>query len=243
MNDLYIEPSGGSGFHLADYGLYLTDSLRKSLPEIQTRKVEVAGRNGLIDLTDALTGKPCFKNRTLTYNVGGRKETDEWVRAISSISNRIHGRKVKVIESIDDGYYWSGRASIGANPNRSGRIATFDITIDADPFKYEVSDTTEQMVWDTFDFDNGIDRDYSNITLTSGVNEVKIIGSEFNTQLVVKCSAACSVSYTAGTDTITQSLKAGKNTIYDFDIAEGENSLYFSGNGVTIDIIFRGCSL
>ena len=42
-----------------DYGLYVTNTNPVSPPEAKTEYIEIPGRNGAIDLTEALTGYRC----------------------------------------------------------------------------------------------------------------------------------------------------------------------------------------
>lgn len=244
MNELTFEVvASGNTYKLSDFGLTLTDSLKKAMPSVQSYSVNIPGRNGALDLSEALTGSPVFGDRQITYTIGGLKETGEWIRQISSLANAIHGKRVKVYESDDPGYYWVGRMAVQTSlPSRSARIASFDCILTAEPFKWEIQDSTEDWVWDTFDFDEGIARSYKNVAI-SGTTSVTVIGSQFNSDVVVKTSAAgMTVTYTQNGESVQISLAKGKNTVYGLMLKEGENTLVFTGTG-TVDIIYRGGSL
>ena len=46
-----------------DYGLYVTNISPVSPPEVRREVITIPGRNGEIDLTEALTGYPIYGNR------------------------------------------------------------------------------------------------------------------------------------------------------------------------------------
>ena len=46
-------------------GLYWTD-FSATAPEVKTFTVDIPGRNGLLDYSEALTGSPVYKNATLS---------------------------------------------------------------------------------------------------------------------------------------------------------------------------------
>lgn len=52
--------NGGYGL-----GLYWTD-FSATAPEVETFTVDIPGRNGLLDYSEALTGSPVYKNATLS---------------------------------------------------------------------------------------------------------------------------------------------------------------------------------
>lgn len=107
------------------------------LPAVKTQTVSVPGADGELDLTDALTGGPVFGNRTIKLKLGfcPRGPFDFYAFAAA-----VHGQRRKLELDGRDGYY-IGRCTVGT-PDTSLDMTTFDVTIDADPYRFEPAATS-----------------------------------------------------------------------------------------------------
>lgn len=123
------------------YGLYVTNTAPIAPPEVRTQYIEVPGRNGNLDLTDALTGRPVYGDREITLELGGKKPAHEWPRFFSRFLADVHGKKVKIIFDNDPHCYYVGRAVVSGAYERGNEIATFSVSITAEPYKYSIFDT------------------------------------------------------------------------------------------------------
>lgn len=216
-----------------DYGLYVTNTNPVAPPEAKTQHIEVPGRNGNIDITETLTGYTIYGNREITLQLGGKKLENAWPSFMSNFINEIHGKQVKVIFDDNPDYYYIGRAVVESDYTRGNRIATFTVTIDAEPYKYEILSTIEPWKWDLFSFVNGIIRQYNNIVV-SGSREYTVTGSEMPVIPIFVASAPMSVAFEGK----TYQLKAGENKLYDIVIQNKQYQLTFTGNGM-VSIIYR----
>jgi predicted phage tail component-like protein len=216
-----------------DYGLYVTNTNPVAPPVAKTQHIEVPGRNGNIDITEALTGYTIYGNREITLQLGGKKIENAWPSFMSNFINEIHGKQVKVIFDDNPDYYYIGRATVESDYTRGNRIATFTVTIDAEPYKYEVLSTIDAWKWDSFSFVNGIIRQYNNIAV-SGSREYTVTGSEMPIIPVFVASSNMTVAFEGK----TYQLKAGENKLYDIVIQNKQYQLTFTGNG-TVSIIYR----
>ena len=140
-----------------DYGLYVTNTNPVEPPEVKAEYIEVPGRNGQIDLTEALTGYTVYNNRQIVLELGGRKRSQEWPGFMSNFLNDLHGKPVKVIFDNDPSYYYQGRATVESDYEKGNEIARFTLTINAEPYKYSNQSTTEPWLWDPFSFVDGGD--------------------------------------------------------------------------------------
>ena len=125
-----------------EYGLLLV-SKTISLPEVRTNMIDVPGRDGLIDASDALTGEATYKNRTIKLELVGVPTLNgkDWPSAISDFCNAVHGKRVKATFSEDTAHYYSGRCSVGdVKPTKIKQ--TIPVTVDCDPWKYKNEKTT-----------------------------------------------------------------------------------------------------
>lgn len=216
-----------------DYGLYVTNNNPVAPPEPKTQYIQIPGRNGDIDLTDALTGYTIYNNRTITLVLGGKKNPNHWGSFISKFLNEIHGKKVKVVFDDNKDYYYIGRAVVKADYTRGNEVATFTVEINAEPYKYNMLSTTEPWKWDPFSFVDGVIRNYANVSV-QGSLVYKIIGSEMPVIPIIEVSAPMQVYFEGN----SYALNSGKNKIYDIVLMNREYDLVFTGNG-TVSVSYR----
>lgn len=102
------------------------------VPEIQTYKVDVPGRNGTLDLSEFLTGDIRYSNRTLKFSFYMKGKQEQLLNSINEMM-MFHGQKVKII--LDDclNYYFIGRATITYNDYK--HYIEFEMSVDAEPFR------------------------------------------------------------------------------------------------------------
>jgi hypothetical protein len=217
-----------------DFGLILS-SKEIGLPEPKTESVSVIGRNGDIDLTDALGDTVTFENRKITLTFSVLNAHIYWTSVLSTVSNYLHGKKMQVILDADKTFYYYGRCKV--NKYKSNKtLGELVIECDVEPYKIEVNGAGVPWLWDTFSFVNGIIH-VNEVTVNGSVtenliNRAKVVSPTFT------CSAAMKVTYN-GT---TYSLAAGTTTVYDIRLQEGDNYVTFSGKG-TVKINYKGGSL
>lgn len=110
-------------------------------PEIKTNYVELDGASGSLDLTEALSGEPTYKDRKITATFwtdkGNRAEREKLLREITIA---LHGRKIKVIEPDDPTHYFIGRISIKSVKNILPYLE-FSIEVTCEPWRYSIDET------------------------------------------------------------------------------------------------------
>ncbi len=225
----------GTKHSYKDFGLILSKK-QISLPTPQTEKVSIPGRDGDLDLTEALgAGIVRFGNRNLklTFAIPNMKEYG--LTRQSKLANYLHGQKMRIILDEEREYYYSGRCVI--NPIESNKaIGKVVIDCDVDPYKHPVSGAGEPWLWDPFSFVTGVI--YKNDVNVSGSTTVNLICLSQKVIPSFTCSAGMSVTY----KNKPYSLSKGKNKIYDILLEEGDNHVTFIGNG-TVHIAYNGGTL
>ena len=106
--------------------------------------------------------------------------------------------------------------------------------MNADPYKYELTASDEDWLWDSFSFEKEVIRDYKELEVNGSLS-LNVPGTQRWVIPEITVSAAMTVSY----DGKDYELKQGTNKIYDIVIKEGENVLMFTGTG-TVTISYRG---
>lgn len=144
-------------------------------PEPRFNYVTVPGRNGVLDLTSAI-GPVTFDNRQIWFSCREYALPPEHIFQYSGMLNKYHGQAVKIIFDDDKEYYYQGRCIVSTDYiDNNTRNITFEV--DADPLKYPVYASDEDWLWDPFNFETGVIRNYNNLTI-NGTRTVEVIAYE-----------------------------------------------------------------
>ena len=183
-------------------------------PTPKTTSVEIKGADGEIDLSEVLTNDIKYKNRTikLTFEVMDDKE---YYSITSNVGKYLHGKRVTFILNDDDSYYYTGRATINSWEcvKRKGTIV---ITIDTDPYKYEI---TERVI---------------NIKLNNETKDIILINGRKHICPTLDVTGSVSLVWNG----VTYTLSEGKQQVIRFVLKEDKNFVSFKGTG-TVKITYR----
>lgn len=222
---------------IRDFGLLPTAPFLASPPEEQRYEIEIPGLDGTIDLTESTDGHVHYKNRTLPMPHKCIAPREEWSAIYSRLLNAVHGRRVKIILDEDKSHYYVGRVSVQP-PDLQKKQWYVNITANVDPFKYELYSSTEHWLWDPFDFNNGIAREYDGLEF-DGEETIAIPASpavKIITVEVTEADEAFTLHY--GDSDYALAAYLDKPLILPVP-TEGSFDLSFSGAG-RISIIFKG---
>lgn len=227
----------GEKHTLKDWNLGWT-GVTLGFPEPKTYEQEVPGADGTLDLTDAIcAGDVKYKNRSLSLEFEAPdRDFFQWALLISEISNYLLGKRMKIILDNDPGFYYMGRLKVDVEKT-DRELSAITLSGDVDPYKMEIYSSTEDYLWDDFDFERGIARDYREIEV-NGTYELTIPGRRKRVIPQFTCSNKMTVTHGES----TYSLPEGKSRVFDIWIGEGNHVLTFKGNG-TVTVDYRGGSL
>lgn len=201
---------------LDDWNIVLTKK-EIPLPSIKTSTVDIKGADGVLDLSEVLTGDIKYGNRVLklTFEVINNTDFNE---VMYDVSNYLHGKKVTVRFSDDELYYYVGRASINSWEcvKRKGKVV---ITVDCEPYKYAIRESNVNIILE---------------------NEEKTINLH-NERKVVCPLIDVNGTISLFVDDVEYELSEGKQQLINFLLFEGHNLVKVKGTG-TIKISYRmGC--
>jgi hypothetical protein len=126
-------------------------------------------------------------------------------------------------------------------PDDAGYI-TIPIKGTLKPYKYNiVSSTDDDWLWDPFDFETGVIREYKDMQI-EGRREITIIGSAMPVVPVLTVDSENGDGMTVLYGGHTYQLVDGDNRIPAMSIGPGEHTMTFTGVG-TVSIYFREGSL
>lgn len=213
-----------------DYGMYLS-SKEVGLPSVKTQKVSVNGMDGVIDLSDTLTGRVSYDNRKRSFTFSVVDKKDRYFDILATVTAHLHGKRMKIVLDEDDGYYYVGRVSVNKFKSMKSYY-TIEVEADAEPFKYEKALASDTWLWDPFDFRTGIAQSTSYVV--DGTLDVTI----YNTTEVVCPEFTATERMEIVFDGTTYVMQAGTKKFYDIVFTEGKNEISFNGSG-KVDVVFR----
>ncbi len=121
----------GDYYPSADGWVVTHEEVGVPAPRIITAKP--LGVDGIVDLTESVTGRVMYDNRSIVINLSRWcRKTSEWVDTWRRIAS-LHGTWQTIVLSIDPFTKYEGRVSVSA-PDRSGREMKVSIKVDAKPF-------------------------------------------------------------------------------------------------------------
>lgn len=224
-----------------DLGLVIgnNDIVQPPVPKVNI--IDIPGSSSRLDLTETLTGRVEYEGRSLKFEFGIRMPKGEWAGVCKNVMLLFHGKRVRVILDSEPEYYYEGRAEISGF-DRVGTIGTFSMTVDAEPFKYELDDSLGNWEWDSFNFETGIIREYSGIAV-DGSTSILIQGSD------IPMIPVFTVTYYSNAqdayiryDGKRYNLVSGRNRFSGIVIPPKGGRIYFYGK-YTIAIDVKGGSL
>lgn len=121
------------------YGLILVDGYTLEPPEPKTYTVDIPGGNGVIDLTDSLSGDTVYSNRSQEFDLYAIY-IDNFEKLKTDISNLLHGKSFDYKITMDPDYTYHGRFTVSSyvhSTYSNGKVGVIHIKIDADPYKYK----------------------------------------------------------------------------------------------------------
>lgn len=206
-------------------------------PTVKTNVVDIPGGDGALDLSTALSGRPIYKNRTGSWEFIAENGFKEWADLFSEIMTYLHGQKLKAVLEDDPDYYYEGRFSVNewkSDPYYSLIVIGYDVG----PYKKENDGLDENWLWDPFNFETDIVRNYRNLPV-DGTLTMIVIGSNMpGVPTIITSDSGISVTFGGE----TYRLAKGINVIDDIVLESGENELTFSGKGI-VTVEYNGGTL
>ena len=108
-------------------------------PTVKAQKLDIPGADGTLDLTDFF-GEPKYEDVTHRFDFSTSYPQEEFITQFSTIKNKIHGRKMRVILDDDPLFFWVGRCHVSGFTSEKG-IGTVSVEVDCEPYKYKLDHT------------------------------------------------------------------------------------------------------
>lgn len=209
-----------------EWGLVPASRPTVVMPSVRTNTVEIPGMNGVLDLSDVPLGYSTYGNRSgsWNFNVAHDKTGLPWDVTYSKIAAAIHGKKCQCILLEDKSYYYEGRFSVG-EWSTGQHFSTISIKYDLAPYKLMRWTTTEDWLWNPFDFVNGviIQSSFKDIPITYGASN-RIVYTQDFVGMAPVCPTITVVSDSGVYGTTLSVTNTGiSNTAKTFSLSNGLN--------------------
>ena len=129
-----------------------------SMPKFKSHIIDIPGADGVIDLSTALTGYPVYGNREGSWEFMVLNGYGEWYDRYSEIASYLHGQRFRAILEDDLAFYYEGRFEVD-DWKSDKDWSTISIKYNVGPYKKTRQTTSEDWIWDPFNFQNGIIQD------------------------------------------------------------------------------------
>lgn len=222
---------------------HLIPSKRPSFnpPTVKSQYVDIPGGNGVLDLTESLTGYPLYNTRTGSWEFYVENGFKSWDELYSEISNYLHGQKLRAILEDDPGFYYEGRFTVD-EWNSDSWWSTITIGYDVYPYKKELTSSLEDWLWDPFNFETGIVREYGELEVNNTLSlEIPSRQEYICPKIIVASSDGSGMNLQYNSK--TYHLNDGENLLPEVTFGGGVTvTLKFTGNG-TVSVDYQGGSL
>jgi phage-related protein len=177
------------------------------LPEPQTSFVEIPGRDGALDLSEAF-GTVRYSDRTISLTLFARAPFDT---LISTFAADVHGRRMNVIFDRDPTYYYDTRVTIEDVEKHVG-YCELSLKCRAKPYKLEHFETTITV-------------------LPAGSASVTLSNSRMPVVPTITVSAEMTLTFMIGGRDYSVTLAAGTHTIQPLVLTAGDTKIGITGTG------------
>lgn len=185
-----------------DFSL-ITNEIKVGYPEVRTNYVDIPGRDGPLDLTEA-AGGVTYGSRTLEFLFTLLSTNEE---KKDKIVGFLLGRKMKIVLDKDKEYYYIGRCIIESFANEKN-IARLSMKAICEPYKYHKK---ESMHSET----------------VNGKKAIVLVNDRMRSIPNIECSAAMKVGFGG----ISYNLQKGIHKVLGIRLEEGYNRIELSGTG------------
>lgn len=139
----------GDKHSFRDYGMWLRERPHVGTPEPKIDYVEIPGADGVLDVTEAVTGEVKYGERDMLFRFSVQANIAEQQNIKMRLRNDLHGKRMHIVLDEDSDYYYDGRVNVEFVDEMPWKFGV-DISVMADPFKYELEET--ELHFDLSDF-------------------------------------------------------------------------------------------
>jgi phage-related protein len=196
----------GTKWAHADYGLIVAP-YAIPMPEPQTNYVEIPGRDGALDLSEAF-GTVRYADRIIPLTLYARAPFDA---LISAFTSDVHGRRMNMIFDRDPTYYYDARVALEDLERHAG-YCELSLKCRTKPYKLEHFETSMTV-------------------LPAGSATVTLTNTRMPVVPTITVSAEMTLTFTISAINYAVTLSAGAHVVPSLVLMEGETEIGITGTG------------
>ena len=196
----------GTKWAHADYGLIVAP-YAIPMPEPQMNFVEIPGRDGALDLSEAF-GTVRYTDRIIPLTLYARAPFDT---SISAFAADVHGRRMYVIFDRDPTFYYDARMTI-EDVERHAGYCELSLECRTKPYKLEHFETAITV-------------------LPTGSATVTLTNTRMPVVPTITTSAGMALTFSIEEAVYTINLAAGAHVVPSLVLMEGETEIGITGTG------------
>ena len=196
----------GTKWARADYGLIVAP-YAIPMPEPQTNFVEIPGRDGALDLSEAFVTVR-YADRIVPLTLYCRAPFDA---LISAFATDVHGRRMHVIFDRDPTYYYDARVMV-EDVERHAGYCELSLECRTKPYKLEHFETTVTV-------------------LPMGSATVTLTNTRMPVVPAITVSTGMTLTFTIAGVVYTINLSAGTHVVPSLVLLEGDTEVEIKGTG------------
>ena len=222
----------------SDWHLVSTSRPLVNPPSVKTHYVDIPGGDGSIDLTEAISERPTYGNRSGSWNfivvnsgqLVPNSSYGKWYERYTEIMSYLHGNELRAVLEDERAYYYLGRFMVESWDSAKGN-SVLTIKYDVGPYKRSTGDMNDRdWLWDPFEFETDVVRSYSNLVVRDSL-EIDYIAKEASASPFILCYITSGNIMTVRLNGIVYELTNGENRVEGMHFSEGVNRLLFRGYG------------
>jgi len=123
-------------------------------PGVSAKFVEIPGRDGRIDMTEYLCGRPVFGARSGSFEFYVDNDHEYWETIRMKIANYLHGQRCYISLEDDPRFYWEGRFTFNSwKSEATNSKVVIDYALE--PYKKSlIGSDASDIPWDIFNFES-----------------------------------------------------------------------------------------
>ena len=139
----------------ADWHLIPAERPSLPMPERKETTYEMDGVNGVVDISDSLTGYTVYENRSDSFEFYALPGFSDWASRYDFMQAYLSGKRVYFLLTDDPGYFYEGFVNVETY-EAGDNVSTVTFNYNVKPYKFFMTKSDEPWLWDPFNFENGI---------------------------------------------------------------------------------------
>ena len=178
-------------------------------PSVKTNLVDIEGADGSIDYTDFFGG-PKYGEVKHKFTFTTMIPRSDFSNQYSEVKNVLHGRKLRIVDDDDPGFYYVGRCYVSSFTSEKG-IGQISVECECEPYKYKLAETVVSRAVD-------------------GVQVISLTNARKRAVPLVTITTDTSLNIVFKTYNVWD-LGGGSYTLPELELVEGVNEVTVTGTG------------